>query len=158
MFLSVVMKPCAYVVCLPVCGQNLTIQGRTNLLLCHSAFLYFQIIIISAISSASPVSNVVTSFYVTNLFKEHSPSYFTLIRVWFIDCLIPYRVRVRNILFVFFSMKHLFDNHSVQPDAPQLETSNMERERILILESTGMESTYNGMFIRDDAMEYPGQL
>ncbi|KAM7404707.1 hypothetical protein PAMP_012029 [Pampus punctatissimus] len=40
----------------------------------------------------------------------------------------------------------------------QLETSNMEKEGVLILESNGMESTHNGIFIRDDAMEWPGQL
>lgn len=40
----------------------------------------------------------------------------------------------------------------MQPAALQLETSNLEREGILILESSGMESTYNGIFMRDDAM------
>lgn len=49
-------------------------------------------------------------------------------------------------------MKHLFDKRSVQPAALQLETSNTERERISILDSRGMESTHNGIFIRDDAM------
>lgn len=49
-------------------------------------------------------------------------------------------------------MKHLFDKRSVQPAALQLETSNTERQRISILDSRGMESTHNGIFIRDDAM------
>lgn len=56
------------------------------------------------------------------------------------------------VLFFFFLTEHLFEKCSVQPAALQLETSNLEREGILILESSGMESTYNGIFMRDDAM------
>lgn len=41
----------------------------------------------------------------------------------------------------------------MQPAALQLETSYMERKRILILDSSGMESTHNGIFLSDGAAE-----
>lgn len=41
----------------------------------------------------------------------------------------------------------------MQPAALQLETSYMERKRILILDSSGMESTHNGIFLGDDEAE-----
>lgn len=72
------------------------------------------------------------------------------------DSSVPYRVRVRNILFFPLLTKHLFDKRSVQPAALHLETSKMERD--LILDSRGMESIYNGIFIRDDVMVYITQM
>lgn len=44
----------------------------------------------------------------------------------------------------------------MQLKAQQLETSSMERQGILVLESSGMESTHYGIFIRDDAMGLHG--
>lgn len=70
----------------------------------------------------------VNTLWVTNFSKEHLPEHCTLIQTWFMDCSMPYRVWVRNLIFLSFLAKHLFDKRSVQPAALQLETSNMERE------------------------------
>ena len=59
----------------------------------------------------------------------------------------------RQKMILSFLIKHLFDKRHTQPAALQLETLTMEREGILILESGGMESTQNGIFTRDDAIE-----
>lgn len=67
------------------------------------------------------------------------------------------RIRIRDIIFWFLLIHHLFDKCSAEPAALEVETSNMQRKRILNVESSGMESTQNGIFISDDVKGKPGQ-